>query len=817
MSQALEHRIYKYIQYIFGKRQGSWLVWCDPRNEWGPLLESVASAKVSREGFPLFSVNERTARAFGSPLWRRRLHEQIATQHSFVLHVITTKDDLGWLWAQALRAEEMYTMSLRDQLGIWGWRSQNIHTSNEELAHLARQYLDRDPADWGGGGLQPDPMKLLPLLMGAIDKPDDEIILKLTIDAAGLPPYDDQNIERWRTYALASLLVTQAHEAAGILENHELIIAPDKRKYARELLERLLDSVQLSKGLPERILEADRVLVLSNYLQRVGPECEPFLSYTAERALFAQTCTMLAEKRGRELLETVALMHDIFEKHAQGFWGDQSSAKIQSRALPWGELARLSRAAQQLLEAAPSKAWGRPADVIIWYVTVGWKVDRAGDELLRLVQRPTTEFLNLLTPLRDAYSHRWEEYMVQWSDLWSNAGCPVPELPSQGSWLKEQLGKSSQPTAVLVIDALRYDLGAALKEHVNAREGTERARLTPARTALPTITALGMGMALPIDEDELYADLANGAWQLHQNDNPLNLSIAEERREWLRTHLNVLQDALLPFAEAEKGSIPASDNKHHLLFLFDATIDKLGHDDELEPQGSGAIQARYSNVIALLHQRGWTRILIVTDHGFIQRPGTQENVVPPPLPDRWYSSRRAIAYPAQVELEGPQGLAPGGAWRIVFPYGATCFRTYGGSVFVHGGASLQEWIVPCLTIEWPSKAKPVEVGIQPVAQILSLRPKITLEVRREQLFTSDDVLARQVDLRLRNVQNQDILFSSASVLITPDQEPIAVLVNLVEGVEAERGTPLVIEMWDMLTGKILDSQPTVLMIPIENW
>ncbi len=52
------------------------------------------------------------------------------------------------------------------------------------------------------------------------------------------------------------------------------------------------------------------------------------------------------------------------------------------------------------------------------------------------------------------------------------------------SWIR------ALPTAHLMCDALRYDIAKRLEEQINTREGTQSASIAPARTALPTITAL---------------------------------------------------------------------------------------------------------------------------------------------------------------------------------------------------------------------------------------------------------------------------------------------------------------------------------------
>ena len=136
-----------------------------------------------------------------------------------------------------------------------------------------------------------------------------------------------------------------------------------------------------------------------------------------------------------------------------------------------------------------------------------------------------------------------------------------------------------------------------LASQLNKSEGAERATVSAARTALPTITALGMGMALPLPEKDLQADIVDGKWQLRQAGHSANLSIAEQRREWLRTQGKVAADALLTMADVQHGNVPAPQAKRNRLVVFDDLIDKLGHDEELEAMGSDQVMQRYLTAI----------------------------------------------------------------------------------------------------------------------------------------------------------------------------------------------------------------------------
>src|SRR5260370_31453581 len=319
---TLQQHISRLVHTVLDRYPGSWMVWCDPRGDWGPLLQRVAELD-GKQGFPLVSVTQQTAGEIGSPAIRRALQERIDARESFVLHGTVPSDNLGWLWAQALLSEHIYDRLLREQLLAWGWRPQSIKTGDDEVAVLARQYLKQDPAEWGGGGLQPNPSLLLDVLAGgATPDPDDRMVLDLTIEQAGLPVFDEQNVARWRTYALVWLLVTQAHHVAPVVvgEKHTYLIVPEKRAFALNLLQRWLDSLSLSKGLHEAILEADRISALVNDIRVSIVKHSPFLSYTAERAIFANTCTSLAQQSRRELLEALASLQEALQRHAQGFW-----------------------------------------------------------------------------------------------------------------------------------------------------------------------------------------------------------------------------------------------------------------------------------------------------------------------------------------------------------------------------------------------------------------------------------------------------------------------------------------------------------------
>ncbi|HVC81668.1 MAG TPA: PglZ domain-containing protein [Chloroflexota bacterium] len=824
MSTSLQKHIHATVHGYLERYTGAWLLWCDPRGTWAPLLRRVAGDN-RLGGFALLEVEETTVGEPGSPLARRELQERLDAGESLVVLIRAMPSDLGWLWAQALEAEEVYGRSLREQLLDWGWHPTNLALTEQDLALLARQNLARDPAAWGADTVSPDPAALLDVLAGRdIADGDDRLVLDRTIEHLGLQSIGQAGFTLWRKRTLASLLVSQASQAAPgvIAESHQLMVDAAPRDRALVLLDDWLDSISLRKRLAAAIAEADPIadlgpivvgaLTNGNLLDAALHAKAPpiFLSRVAEQAVFSAACKYFSGLEDKPLLTALGNAYPALAQRAAGFWGEPGPG---GTVLPWGELTRLALAARDLLDAAPKGDWRNPVQAIEWYAGGGWRVDRAGEELLRTLDTPVPEIVSLLNPIRDAFRNRWEDLAIRWSQVWREAGYPPAGLTTAGEWLKPLLAVNT-PTVVMVADALRYDQAAKLVERLNEQEGIARATVTPARAPMPSVTALGMGLALPIAESDLTASLVNGGWQLRQLGHSRNLSQAEERRAWWQAHGHVAPEDFLAIRPVLDGKTPPPVSGHTRLVIYDDALDKLGHDDELEDFGAQAILERYLQAIGRLRDAGWRRVLMTTDHGYIHWAGTAEQDAPAPALHPAYTCRRAMAYPAGA-LEGRYPLTPGGTYKVAVSAGASTFKTYGGRGYYHGGGSLQEWVIPCLKVEWPATARPVELEIQPLKAILSLRPRIMLEVRMPSLLI-EDALPRRIGARIRDSATLEILFRASEEMVTPDAGTVSIRLERTKQTAA-RGTPVRIEVYEAATEAVIASSDSTLMIPMDAW
>lgn len=106
---TLQQRILAESQQALNARPSAWLVWCDPRGEWAPLLR----ATLHSAGIPLIEVETRTAGKLGGPVDRARLQAHIDTGAHFVLRAAAQPEDLGGSGAGAPRREDLQPHAAR--------------------------------------------------------------------------------------------------------------------------------------------------------------------------------------------------------------------------------------------------------------------------------------------------------------------------------------------------------------------------------------------------------------------------------------------------------------------------------------------------------------------------------------------------------------------------------------------------------------------------------------------------------------------------------------------------------------------------------
>ncbi|MBI2568442.1 MAG: PglZ domain-containing protein [Candidatus Schekmanbacteria bacterium] len=348
--------------------------------------------------------------------------------------------------------------------------------------------------------------------------------------------------------------------------------------------------------------------------------------------------------------------------------------------------------------------------------------------------------------------------------LMAEGTAAVPGLPDVTPHLEQRLWHAKGRRAVVIVDALRYDCAFAIKEVL--RE--EDVGIEPVVAMLPTVTPIGMTALLPLSGASVGLQMKSNS--LHPTVNGKDTSALSNRI----AYLEAFGATCLDIADAEAAG-DAPHGAGDLLVVF-------GHDD-VDHIGHGEAQTlirhvqlevdRLTRLIRKLHRWGYATVHVVTDHGFVllDEARLPEEV----LCDKdWCHARkeRFAIVPAAADL--PVATFPF-RWddrvKVAVPPGLAFFKTE--KSFSHGGAALQEIIIPHLTSKSRATTQK-RVGVEvvlPTCELMRTAVKVVLRPRSTVAAGGQMLLFAETGRTLAlDVQRPDATRRGASVLATGPKE-----------------------------------------------
>jgi hypothetical protein len=392
-------------------------------------------------------------------------------------------------------------------------------------------------------------------------------------------------------------------------------------------------------------------------------------------------------------------------RQALGELGGESAAEARSRLIDleqqhkqrrewvWAKLGRspLAQAVAHLavlaeVTAAPL-AGATTADMIRAYTEGGWRADAAVLDALAAVTSHDDR-----TAVCTAIAQVYTPWLRDAAELFQNRVKAVP-LPGKES---PRLADVPAGTCVLFADGLRYDIGQKLSAALQGRVGS--IHLTHHTAALPSVTPTAKPAVSPV-AGKITGLTAGEEFRPSVADDGKDLTVDRFRK--------LLDDAGFQVLSAAE----AGDPEGRAWTEF-GNLDRTGH-----AEGSG-LARRIPELIATLVSRiesllgaGWREVRVVTDHGWLLLPGgLPRSDLPKYLTEtRW--RRCAVVKPtAAVDLTCFSWFWSDDV-RVACPTGIDCFLA--GEEYNHGGLSLQECVVPTLTIR-PGNQGLVSAKIQQV-------------------------------------------------------------------------------------------------------
>jgi hypothetical protein len=270
-------------------------------------------------------------------------------------------------------------------------------------------------------------------------------------------------------------------------------------------------------------------------------------------------------------------------------------------------------------------------------------------------------------------------------------------------------------TAWLLIDALRYEMGVDLARQLDSAQNLT---VQPVIAALPTITPVGMAALLPgaaasftvMDHKGRLAARIEGAV----------LPDVNERLKFLKARRPDIVDLTLgkllglSRARLEKALGAAS-----LVVVRSQEIDFVGEGDFdlLARQMMDALIGNLSRAVKKLARAGIEHFVITADHGHqfaLRKDDAMKTDAPGgdtlELHRRCWIGHGGVTPPGTVRVSGAE-LGYDTPLDFIFPTGLGVFKAGGGLSYHHGGASLQELVIPLITLRIPGAVTPASASL----------------------------------------------------------------------------------------------------------
>ena len=288
-------------------------------------------------------------------------------------------------------------------------------------------------------------------------------------------------------------------------------------------------------------------------------------------------------------------------------------------------------------------------------------------------------------------------------------------------WVRPFLRKDNK-VCVIISDAMRYEIGDELLSLIR-QEDRYSAELEPALSMLPSYTQLGMAALLP-----------NKALAIADNETGTVL-VDGQSSQGTANRIKILGQAISQRATACKAdelmAMKGDDCRalvrdHDVIYVYHNRIDATGDKRESEERVFEAVEETMQELIRLIKKltgANANNLLVTSDHGFIYQnraidesdfSGVDAEGEQILFRDRRFVLGKGLAEASSLHKFTPEQLGLAGEVEVQIPKSINRLRLKGsGSRFVHGGASLQEVVIPVLKInkKRQSDVTAVEVDI----------------------------------------------------------------------------------------------------------
>jgi hypothetical protein len=339
------------------------------------------------------------------------------------------------------------------------------------------------------------------------------------------------------------------------------------------------------------------------------------------------------------------------------------------------------------------------------------------------------------------------------------------------TWAAPRLQESGHRVAFILVDALRYELGVALKRQLAEDDSVE---LAPAFALLPTITRVGMAGLLPEAGKTLQLTEQNGTIIPTLGDTLL--SNVNQRMDVLRRRFGqrFSEMSLSSFIRMRKALPETVD----FLILRSAEIDS-----QMETATETALRLIHDTLkrirvaIHKLKSMGFQEAIIATDHGFFLNTHAEAGDVCAKPAGAWtivhdrFALGDGVGDDANFALPADHLGIHGNFARAAGPRGLVPYRA--GQLYFHGGISLQECVVPVLSMRLgaePPEQQRVKVSLLykgGARHITTRLPVIDVQMESSQMHLFPEKLDLELLLEAHDRKGNIVGEAKAGGIVNP--------------------------------------------------
>jgi hypothetical protein len=500
--------------------------------------------------------------------------------------------------------------------------------------------------------------------------------------------------ELWR-YVLFSEFVFDLPETLP----EPLVQVPKADQEARPVVEDLCDRLRNDRRTQNVYIERAEAIESELNLRAICAEIHdlgikdtfPF----EERSICARAVKTLAG-------DDMDALRKILGRQSMSVWGGRGESQAQ-----W----QLLQSATSLIEACDDASRALPdhsqtqQSLIDFYIANLREVDRLHREFEQAVSDSLFIIGESLNEVTQAGRAAYVKFIDQVHDLFirhlEKSGWPPAGMLANAdvfdAIVGPKLAESGRRVGYILVDALRYELGVALEQQLREDGKVE---LQAAFAQLPSVTPIGMASLLPGASTQL---------KLRRKGDGFVPVLADIELKNVQNRMRALSDRFGErFAEMKIEEFVRTKTKPaQSVELFVIRTNNIDSTMETSPDaaldGIGKQLKLLRVAVHKLREFGFDDAVIVTDHGFFMNAHADVGDVGIKPPGNWIALHdRSLLGDGQADVKnivlsaslvGIQGdFAQFGCPRGLVAYSANV-------PYFHGGASLQECVVPVISIQ----------------------------------------------------------------------------------------------------------------------